>query len=183
MLNTTPSIPVLGAIGVVCFGFVVGVSGENLSVSAVGIFLGVCSSVTTAGHAIVVKRSLPVVKGSAMDLAYYSNFLSSFVMLPAVVVAESGAVMEMIAIGGTPLRTFIVGGFVTGVFGFLICIAGASQPVSLAWGLIAEASTGFVSIKITSPITHMISAAVRGVIQTVLGVWLFSDIVTRCVRL
>jgi GDP-fucose transporter C1 len=112
-LHARPSVPVLGSIGIVCFGFVVGVSGENLSVSSVGIFLGVCSSVTTAGHAIVVKRSLPIVKGSAMDLAYYSNFLSSFVMLPAVLVAESGAVMDMVAQGGTGFRTFLVGGFVT----------------------------------------------------------------------
>jgi len=116
---------------------------------------------TTAGHAIVVKRSLPVVKGSAMDLAYYSNLLSVGVMAPAVLVAESGHVAEMFNIGGQGLRTFVVGGLITGFFGFLICIA------------------GFISIKVTSPITHMISAAVRGVIQTILGVWLFGDIVTK----
>lgn len=70
-----------------------------------------------------------------------------------------------------------------GVFGFLICLA------------------GFVSIKVTSPISHMVSAgeflsfrerdkvadrffrrkAVRGVLQTFLGVYLFGDIVSACV--
>ena len=50
-----------------------------------------------------------------------------------------------------------------GVFGFLICIA------------------GFVSIKVTSPVTHMISAAVRGVIQTFLGYSLFGDVITKYV--
>jgi len=160
-LNARPSLPLLGAIGIVCFGFMVGVSSENLSVSFIGILLGVCSSVTTAGHAIVVKRSLPVVNGSAMDLAYYSNFLSAFIMAPAALLAETGAVLNMFSQGGQAFRTFWVGGLVTGVFGFLICIA------------------GFISIKVTSPVTHMMSAAVRGVIQTVLGVWLFSDIVTR----
>jgi GDP-fucose transporter C1 len=180
ILGTKSSGMLLTAIGVVCCGFLVGVANENLSVSGLGIFLGVLSSVTTAGHAIVVKRSLPMVNGSAMDLAYYSNFLSAFVMAPAALLAETGLVLEMFANGGPQLRTFWIGGLVTarsfffpfaasdtraqGIFGFLICIA------------------GFVSIKVTSPVTHMISAAVRGVIQTVLGVWLFADVVTRCVR-
>jgi len=52
-----------------------------------------------------------------------------------------------------------------GIFGFLICIA------------------GFISIQVTSPTTHMISSAVRGVIQTYLGVALFGDVLTGCVHL
>jgi len=160
-LNARPSLPLLAAIGIVCFGFMVGVSAENMSTSFIGIFLGVCSSVTTAGHAIVVKRSLPVVNGSAMDLAYYSNFLSAFIMAPAAILAETGAVVSLFSEGGQALRTFWVGGLVTGVFGFLICIA------------------GFISIKVTSPVTHMISAAVRGVIQTFLGYYCFNDVITN----
>lgn len=160
ILKQTQSRPLLLAIGIVCLGFMAGVSTENLSVSGIGIMLGVLSSATTAGHAIVVKRSLPIVNGSAMDLAYYSNFLSAFIMAPAAVLAETGSILQMFAAGGQPLRTFWIGGLVTGIFGFLICIA------------------GFISIKVTSPVTHMVSSAVRGVIQTILGVWLFSDIVT-----
>jgi len=161
VLGVRPSPPLYLAIGIVCLGFMVGVSSENMAVSFIGILLGVLSSITTAGHAIVVKRSLPVVNGSAMDLAYYSNFLSTFIMLPAAVLAETGAVMNMFAQGGSVFKTFWVGGLVTGVFGFLICIA------------------GFVSIKITSPVTHMVSSAVRGVIQTALGVWIFNDVLTN----
>lgn len=112
-LGTKSSMMLLSAIGVVCLGFIVGVANENLSVSGVGIILGVLSSVTTAGHAIVVKRSLPIVNGSAMDLAYYSNFLSAFVMAPAAVMAETGLVMQMFAQGGDQLRTFWIGGMVT----------------------------------------------------------------------
>jgi len=161
VLHVRPSPPLYLAIGIVCLGFMVGVSAENLSVSFIGIVLGVCSSMTTAGHAIVVKRSLPVVNGSAMDLAYFSNFLSCFIMLPACVLAETGTILNMFAEGGQGLRTFWIGGLVTGVFGFLICIA------------------GFVSIKVTSPTTHMVSSAVRGVVQTALGVWFFNDILTH----
>jgi len=57
-------------------------------------------------------------------------------------------------------RTFLIGIVVTGFFGFLINIA------------------GFLQIKVTSPISHMISSAFRGVIQTVLGVTIFNDILT-----
>jgi len=39
-----------------------------------------------------------------------------------------------------------------------------------------------LSIKVTSPITHMVTSAVRGAFATLLGVWLFHDIVTLCVR-
>ena len=46
-----------------------------------------------------------------------------------------------------------------GVVGFLICVA------------------GLLSIKVTSPVTHMFSSAVRSVLQTMLGVWLFRDII------
>lgn len=35
-----------------------------------------------------------------------------------------------------------------------------------------------LSIKVTSPITHMVSSAVRGVAASMLGVWLFHDVIT-----
>jgi GDP-fucose transporter C1 len=34
-----------------------------------------------------------------------------------------------------------------------------------------------LSIKVTSPVTHMFSAAVRSVLQTILGVQLFGDVI------
>lgn len=48
-----------------------------------------------------------------MDLAYYSNFLSAFIMAPAAVLAETGAVVTMFSEGGQTFRTFWVGGLVT----------------------------------------------------------------------
>lgn len=50
-----------------------------------------------------------------------------------------------------------------GAFGFLMSIA------------------SLLSIKVTSPITHMVSSAVRGVAASFLGMWLFKDIITTCV--
>ena len=39
-----------------------------------------------------------------------------------------------------------------------------------------------LSIKVTSPITHMVSSAVRGVAASLLGKWLFHDIIKRFVH-
>lgn len=47
-----------------------------------------------------------------------------------------------------------------GVLGFLMSIA------------------SLLSIKVTSPITHMVSSAVRGVAASFLGVWVFKDVIT-----
>jgi GDP-fucose transporter C1 len=38
-----------------------------------------------------------------------------------------------------------------------------------------------LSIKVTSPITHMVSSAVRGVAASLLGIWLFHDVITSYV--
>jgi drug/metabolite transporter (DMT)-like permease len=84
-LGTAFSVPVLAACAVVFVGFVVGLQGE-LHPSAPGVLLGVASSVTTALHAIIIKRSLAAVDGRTLDLAYYNNVLSAVLLLPAVVV-------------------------------------------------------------------------------------------------
>jgi GDP-fucose transporter C1 len=161
LLSSRSSSLSLLAVAVVCVGFFLGVSSESLHASTTGTMLGVFSSLTTSVHAIVVKKSLNVVKGSTMDLVYYNNLLSAVLLSPLVLLSgESSIVVDMFLQGGSTLNTFVGGAFITGVFGFLICIA------------------GFLSIKVTSPVTHMISSAVRGVIQTFLGMWCFGDIVT-----
>jgi GDP-fucose transporter C1 len=161
LLKSHSSMGVLGSVAIVCFGFFLGVTSQHLHASPLGTMLGVFSSLTTSVHAIIVKKSLSVVKGSTMDLVYYNNLLSAILLSPLILFSgESEAVLQMVAVGGAPLKTFIMGAMITGVFGFLICIA------------------GFLSIKVTSPVTHMISSAVRGVIQTFLGMWCFGDIVT-----
>lgn len=118
-----------------------GVSTEKMGkTSFIGITLGVASSVTTAVHAIVVKRSLNIVSDT-MDLAYFSNLLSALVILPFVLLSgEVFTILDMVFGDGEALSTFLIGATVTGVFGFLICIA------------------GFLSIKVTSPVSHMVSA-------------------------
>ncbi len=47
-----------------------------------------------------------------------------------------------------------------GVFGFLIGLA------------------GLLSVKVTSPVSHMVSSAARGVLQTLVSVWFLGDKLT-----
>jgi len=136
--------------------------------SLVGVSFGVVSSAITALHSVVIKKSLDLVKGSALHLSWYTNLMSLGVLfplmlllgeLPAVtkllfepedVAIESGAQLGK-------LRTFLWGSLITGVLGFLMSLA------------------SLLSIKVTSPITHMVSSAVRGVAGAVLGVLIFGD--------
>ncbi|KAJ3102674.1 hypothetical protein HDU97_000371 [Phlyctochytrium planicorne] len=142
---------------------------KEVVISTYGVMLGVLSSVTTAGHAIVIKLNLESVKGSTLDLVYYNNLLSAILILPVVVLSgELGVLGNLIyseITSGTTvglasdadgsldgfdpakksLQTLLLGGIITGFFGFLINVA------------------GFFQIKVTSPLSHMISSAFRGV--------------------
>ncbi|ORY06979.1 hypothetical protein K493DRAFT_251484 [Basidiobolus meristosporus CBS 931.73] len=165
VLKKKSSLMVILACAIVCSGFFVGVAGEMVvfNVSLTGILFGVISSVTTATHAIVIKKSLEVVNNNTMELVYYNNILSAFALVP--VIFLNSEVQGLYALFGSEentvhIRTFIIGALVTGFFGFLINIA------------------GFLQIKVTSPVTHMISSAVRGVLQTILAVYCFGDILT-----
>ncbi|KAG8835832.1 hypothetical protein FRC17_000796 [Serendipita sp. 399] len=171
-----PTLRVLTACAIVTVGFFVGVildgspntkNPNQKQNGLLGIAFGLLSSLTTASHAIVIKRSLPVVNGDAIELAWYSNVLSSALLIPVIwLVGEGNGVIGLVSspiyVDGnlSILGRFLWGSLVTGLVGWLLSIAGV------------------LSIKITSPITHMVSGAVRGILQTVLGVWYFSDIVT-----
>ena len=48
-------------------------------------------------HAVVMKRALDVVGGSVLDLAWYSNVLSSVVLIPCIfLVGEAPAVRTLV---------------------------------------------------------------------------------------
>ncbi|KAL7284538.1 hypothetical protein ACG7TL_001830 [Trametes sanguinea] len=168
LLHSRPSLRILGACAVVTLGFFVGVFLDGTSVSLVGITFGVLSSMITAMHSVVIKKSLDVVHGSALHLSWYTNLLSAIVLAPALVlVGELPGVMKLLfgpnenEVGQmSTLATFIMGSLITGTFGFLMSLA------------------SLMSIKVTSPITHMVSSAVRGVAAYLLGVLLFHDAVT-----
>lgn len=116
LLGTRSSLPTLGAVAVVCIGFMAGVSADNMHTSVLGIVLGVASSVTTAVHAVVVKKALAIVSNT-LDLAYYSNLLSALVILPFVLLSgEAWVVLDMLTgegEGPAALGTFLIGASIT----------------------------------------------------------------------
>ncbi|CUA73221.1 GDP-fucose transporter 1 [Rhizoctonia solani] len=176
-----PSKRILLACSIVTGGFFTGVFLDHVTASGLasktaseakgpsmlGVFFGILSSISTALQAVVIKRALDVVDGSAIDLAWYTNLLSAIGTIPIVLLAGEVPSVLGLLFGTTAttstnsaLGTFLWGTAVTGLFGFLICIA------------------TLFSIKVTSPITHMISSAVRGVIQTFFSVWIFHDVIS-----
>ncbi|KAG6849711.1 hypothetical protein H0H93_006094 [Arthromyces matolae] len=125
------------------------------------LFYGFLSSLAIAIHAVLVKSSLPHVGGSSTMLSYWSNFGSA--VLLGLLALLNGEVFEfygMINSGSWDWSTFFWGNLVTGIFGFLISIA------------------GILSVKVTSPVTHMFSSAARSGLQVFLGVKIFGDVFT-----
>ncbi|KAK7460996.1 hypothetical protein VKT23_008923 [Stygiomarasmius scandens] len=170
VLHVRPSLRILFACAIVTLGFFIGVFLDGTEVSLIGIFFGVVSSAITATHSVVIKQSLNVVNGSALLLSWYTNLLSAVVLIPVIVFAgEAPAVTSLLANADalllepgemSALRKFVWGSAITGALGFMMSIA------------------SLLSIKVTSPITHMISSAVRGVAASLLGMWLFKDVIT-----
>ncbi|KAF9022227.1 hypothetical protein BDZ89DRAFT_1163366 [Hymenopellis radicata] len=170
VLHSRPSLRIIVACTVVTMGFFIGVFLDGTSVSLIGIFFGVVSSAITAMHSVVIKQSLNVVNGSALLLSWYTNLLSAMVLLPIIVLAGEGADVLKLLFGAdeftvadgalSTLGTFLWGSAITGALGFMMSIA------------------SLLSIKVTSPITHMVSSAVRGVAASLLGMWLFHDVIT-----
>ncbi|KAG8215983.1 hypothetical protein J3R82DRAFT_7969 [Butyriboletus roseoflavus] len=170
-LKTRPSLRILVACSIVTLGFFVGIFLDAVPIALLGIGFGVASSAITAVHSVVIKKSLDVVKGSAMHLSWYTNLLSAVTIIPLIVLAgEVPAIMSLFlgsddvvpSSGGlSELHTFVWGSVITGVIGFLMSLA------------------SLLSIKVTSPITHMVSSAVRGVAGSLLAMWLFMGALLR----
>jgi len=161
MLGTRPSHRIILSCSVVTSGFIIGVYLDDVHVSSLGICFGIASSLMTALHASVMKRGFEAVGGSALSMSWYSNLFSALLLLPFIIILGEGpAVLDIFSGKAEGLSTFLIGSVVTGSVGFLLSIAGV------------------LSIKVTSPITHMISSAIRGVAASILGVVLFSDVLT-----
>ncbi|KAG9313742.1 hypothetical protein JVU11DRAFT_6097 [Chiua virens] len=89
-LNARPCLRILLACSVVTLGFFVGIFLDGEEILMLGIGFGVASSAITAVHSVVIKKSLDVVKGSAMHLSWYTNLLSAVLMIPLIALAGEG---------------------------------------------------------------------------------------------
>ena len=148
LLHARPSLRILVSCAIVTAGFFVGVLIDTPSTaywgkaaaavasagttaapkiaaktpSLIGVAFGVLSSVSTALHAVVIKRSLDAVGGSTLQLAWYSNLLSALVMVPIFILGgEVPSVMSLLfgVSGSSPdeginaLQTFLWGSTIT----------------------------------------------------------------------
>ncbi len=109
--------------------------------SLISLFYGFLSSLFIAYHAVLIKSSLTYCDNSAIKLAWWSNAGGTVLLLPFIFIyGEHTTLLALVATGGPEYRVFLYGCLVTGVVGFCLSIA------------------GLLSIKITSPVTHMFSS-------------------------
>jgi len=145
----TPTAKVIIAAVVVTFGFILGIApSRNLPAkstpSVLSLVYGVLSSLFIAIHAVLIKSSLPYCNDSTIQLAWWTNAGSAVMIFPFVIFnGELFEIWKKISSNthdDSSVLIFLWGSLVTGGFGFLLCIA------------------GLLSIKVTSPITHMFSS-------------------------
>lgn len=144
--RSSPSQKVILAALIVTIGFLLGVApSESVPVAAtpslLSLFYGVLSSLFIALHAVLIKSSLPYCNNSTIELAWWTNAGSAVFLFPFVIFhGEHNMLQAMMRNSKWNSNVFIWGSLVTGLFGFLLCVA------------------GLLSIKVTSPITHMFSS-------------------------
>ena len=181
ILRPRPYFPPLSLLGVgaVMLGFVIGLSKDVTAhlTGGRGIALGIGSSFTTAVESVVVKRYLnadskagaeneKVDDGEVLGVwqtVWMSNIISLVVFLVPLLVVTGDAAKLSTSVAGTSNSipsSFFSLAFATGFVGFLLTIA------------------TFLQIKVTSPTTHMIVTASRGVAQSALAVAVFRETVT-----
>jgi GDP-fucose transporter C1 len=134
------------AAAVVTIGFFLGVTpSDSIPVtsapSLLSLFYGFLSSLFIAIHAVLIKGSLPYCNDSTIQLAYWTNAGSAVFLAPFVILNGEPGILRLLMLNEAwHSNVFLWGSIVTGVFGFLLCVA------------------GLLSVKITSPITHMFSS-------------------------
>ncbi|KFH40717.1 putative transporter-like protein [Hapsidospora chrysogenum ATCC 11550] len=167
VLRPRPYYPPLSLAGcaMVMAGFVAGMAadyGQALT-SGKGIILGVGSSLTTAIESVVVKRFLGKSKEGMWQMVWMSNVMALPFYLPLLPLsgelsnAKNMFDMSETSEGG---RQFLASASLTGVSAFLLTIA------------------TFMQIEVTSPTTHMIVTAARGVAQSSLAIVLLGEMLT-----
>ncbi len=170
----TPSIRILLSCILIFLGFIIGIFGERrfseTTVTTAGIVFGILSSLSTSCHSFIIKSSFGKVQSQyigTFDLVYYNNLFSSVLILP-ILLFQKGQItqfIQAITVEDGIRKAFLFGTALAGASGLLINLA------------------GFLQIKVTSPITHTVSSAARGVLQTIAASVFLGEAITlpRCI--
>lgn len=101
-------------------GFLVGTALDTLHYESLGFLYGLFSALTTASHAIIIKKSLHLVGDNTLDLVYYNNLLSAALLLPWVLFSGELAlasdmlqIEEGTSLSQSPLGVFLAGSLLT----------------------------------------------------------------------
>ena len=123
-----------------------------------GLLLGGLSSLFTAGYQIAVKRGLVELEGDQWKLSLYNSIWVVLLLTPiSFLSGESAVAAKALNIGGD-LNWMLIGALVfSGIVGFLI------------------GQATYLSIHHTSALAHHVSGAVKSVLQTAIGIVLWSE--------
>lgn len=150
LLKENVSLRTIGCCLVILVGFGVGILGEKeLKVSMKGIIFGALSSLSTALHAVIIKQAFAKIEEkSPFDMIYYNNVLSALILLP-MLGFEAKSIIFSFKSEDNSFRTLLFGTLIAGTMGLLVNFA------------------SFLQIKVTSPLTHTVASAARGVLQSI----------------
>ena len=159
----------LGGASIVCFGFGLGMITDmnKMLTSSRGLVLGVGSSMTTAIESIVVKRFVGArakeTGEGVIQMVWMSNVIAIGLYVPVLIFSGElydPAIQALLfpskdnaaSMLGSKNTDFLYTCTLTGLCSFLLTLA------------------TFLQIRITSPVTHMIVTAARGVAQSAIAV-------------
>ncbi|KAH8895292.1 hypothetical protein GQ53DRAFT_779429 [Thozetella sp. PMI_491] len=165
MLQPRPYYPPASLVGcaMVMAGFAGGMMTDynQMLTSGRGVLLGVISSFTTAVESVVVKHFLGKSNEGMWQMVWMSNAMAVLFYMP--LLSFSGELREtgvLFADAPTERSKFLASAMLTGLSSFLLTIA------------------TFMQIEVTSPTTHMVVTAARGVAQSSLAVALLGEVLT-----
>ncbi|CAG7556267.1 unnamed protein product [Fusarium equiseti] len=166
VLRPRPYYPPISLVGcaMVMAGFGTGMLADysQMLTSGKGVLLGVGSSFTTAVESVVVKRFLGKSQEGMWQMVWMSNCMAVLFYIPLFPLSGEMATMSnLFTVESIDIaRQFLSSACLTGVSAFLLTIA------------------TFMQIEVTSPTTHMIVTAARGVAQSSLAVVLLGELLT-----
>ena len=174
MLGQRTSYKALACCGLIVAGFFLGIDQENAlgknsliififsndlilgTLSMMGAFFGVASSVFVALNAIYTTRCLPCVDNNVWRLCLYNNFNACILFLPLMIIfGESSVVFNYSKIFNLP-------------FWFAMTMAGV---LGFSMGYV----TGY-QIQMTSPLTHNVSGTAKSYVQTLMAVIIYTEV-------
>ncbi|KAF7319535.1 TPT domain-containing protein [Mycena chlorophos] len=156
-----PTRTVVVASSVVTVGFFIG-SVESFARtkpdSLLALLYGIISCAVFALHTVLSKVATQKMRNSILVISFWGNFIMAGMTFPLIFLnGEIEMFRRRLANPMQDWTPFVVGCGITGVFGCLLGLA------------------NILSIKVTSPTSHMFSAAAKSVVQTLCGVLFFGD--------